>query len=91
MKTKKDFLNNLVDGHIRITKILSWSLTSIPDGLLTADTMVLLPNKFSSAYIDRAHMIGYSPENILKSYERCTNLKLFDGSITKSIIFLNDN
>lgn len=91
MSTKKEFLNNLVGNQIYITKIISWSLASVPDDLLTSDTMVLLPSISSDAYINRAITIGYPPENIMKSYDRCQNLKLFDVNITKAVIFLSNN
>ncbi len=93
MITKPEFLNNLIGRQVFIDKIISWSLKSIPCELLTSDTIILLPNISSPAYIDRANTIGYSPENIKTSYDRCnyTNLKLFNEHITKSVIFLTNN
>lgn len=92
MSTKRIFLSNLVEKEMCIDRIISWSLDSVPDALLTDDTCVLLPKAVSLAFVNRANGIGYSPENIFKSYDRCRDgkLKLFDEHITKSVIFLSN-
>jgi len=92
MTTKKAFLESLVTTDTKISKIISWSLKSVPDRLLTSSTIVLLPSMTSPEYIERAKQIGYAPENVETSYDRCNpdNLKLFPGAISRSVIFLSD-
>jgi len=75
---------------MHIDRIISWSLDSVPDALITTNTRVLLPKVTAPAFIARANAIGYAPENIFKSYNRCQNLRVFDTHITKSVIFLGN-
>jgi hypothetical protein len=79
-------------GH-KITKVLSWSLTSIPETSITSDTIALLPQSDSEAFIVRATSCGYDPANITSSYNRVeiSNLKLFDEKITESLVFYDDD
>jgi len=77
----------------KITKMLGWSLSSIPSESITESTLVLLPKKDSTTFLKRANSCNYDPNNIEKSYAKVlsSNIKLFDEHITASLIFYDND
>ena|ERR1044071_791477 len=71
----------------------SRSLASIPIESITDKTLALLPSINSEAYAHRARECCYDVSNIIKSYNKIkhSNLRLFDGKISESLTFYDDN